>query len=243
MARRITRTNPKVILVFGLLMLLAGLFGIGNGIRLNRLRSRCTLSTEADVTSVREERRSRKSGKHSRHYYYVYITGFEYTTDNGEEYSGTDTLKAEYSVGDHLTVHYNPDKPTEYYIAGLNDPVGYTYTGIFMGALGLVIALGGFIDGKKNGFGARTVVNGVRVGSDYNSFNNNYGSCNNGYNSYNSNNNYNNGYGNSYNNNNGYNNGYGNGYAPNNNYNNGYNSNNYNNNYNSCRDDDFNRLN
>ena len=105
----ILRITFIVLGIFFIFMLVLALNNLKEG---KAYRARCTETTEGTVTYFSKIKGGRHHSSETTLAYKFKLKGFEYTADHkyGKNYSNMN-----YSKGDRITVHYNPDKPYENY--------------------------------------------------------------------------------------------------------------------------------
>lgn len=102
---------------------------------------RCSQVTTGTVTSVTAKKRTtgRKKNKTT---YYVYATRYTFTVDGMQVNGETNLSKnARLEEGDEITVHYDPDQPTENY-GGNKDEIPSFIPATFFGLGGFMLLIG-----------------------------------------------------------------------------------------------------
>ncbi len=134
-------------MIFGGLLIVFGLISIFLLSRLDDKRiQRCTERTDAVVVKIKQKGKVEDKSAE-------YVTDFEYTIDDNVQTSRY-TLRTDMGMGTKVTLNYNPEDPSEYYIDGIDKNSNNSrITGIIAIAVGLVVVViaGGIITTRTFG--------------------------------------------------------------------------------------------
>ena len=125
-----------------------GLIFVGFGLlfyyRNNTLIKNCTTEIMATVVNMREESETDNDGRTS----YIYYPIIEYNVENEiiKTSMSSGSNSPAYSVGDRITILYNPNNPKEFIVKGDKSSELFVY--IFLG-IGAFITVAGIINALK----------------------------------------------------------------------------------------------